>query len=74
MIVRPMICSSCARYDRYDVSTDPAIPRTCSSFPQGIPDDINPGGADHRTSRDGEPPWTLLAGYDAVLKDYENEH
>ena len=58
------LCRACTRRSGDD-------PETCTSFPDGIPDDIRVMGADHRVSRAGEPPFELDAGerhwYDAWL-------
>lgn len=70
-MMRPMICDSCVRFDRY--LEHPDVPATCTSFPQGIPRDIYPGGGDHRESRSGEEPWELLEGYEPFLEAYESE-
>lgn len=67
----PLICDSCARLDRDLLATDDDVPATCTAFPFGIPDDIFPGGADHRSSRDGEPTWRLDPERASALKVYE---
>lgn len=51
MSLIPVICRACARH----IEGTPA----CTSFPDGIPDDIFTFGADHRRSIAGEPPFLL---------------
>jgi hypothetical protein len=46
----PALCEAC-RHWRGDLS--------CSSFPDGIPEEIIRYGSDHRESRDGEEPFEL---------------
>jgi hypothetical protein len=46
----PALCDAC-RHWRGEA--------TCSSFPSGIPEGILRYGSDHRSSRDGEPPFEL---------------
>ena len=50
----PTLCEACAR--RLDLSE---YLGTCTSFPDGIPEDIGTFGDDHRQSIAGEEPFEL---------------
>lgn len=53
----PTLCVACQH--RRDLTGRSAETGTCSSFPDGIPEEISVDGADHRTSRAGEEPFAL---------------
>lgn len=54
----PVLCVSCARRtDLTGASAPDGETALCSSFPEGIPAGIYPGGGDHRESLHGEPPY-----------------
>jgi hypothetical protein len=46
----PLLCDACARFDGKNA---------CTSFPDGIPEDILVWSGDHRESRHGEEPFLL---------------
>lgn len=60
----PRLCDSCAH--------DNGDNQTCTSFPAGIPDEINALGGDHRQTIAGEPPYepdpAARADYDIWLR------
>jgi hypothetical protein len=60
----PALCLACQR------KIDPG--NTCTSFPEGIPDDILLGGADHRVSRHGEQPFLLDPAKMAEFEDFQH--
>lgn len=53
----PTLCKACAREQR-TLNAEQGV-RMCSSFPNGIPEDIATWGFDHRESLEGEPPFEL---------------
>jgi hypothetical protein len=57
MSALPVLCLACARWHGQPPPGQQSD--TCTSFPAGIPPDILVWGADHRTSRAGEPPFEL---------------
>ena len=65
----PTICMSCEHLDRNTFS-DPASPALCAAYPQGIPDEIVYGGADHTNPRGDEVDGIthqLVEGFDNVF-------
>jgi hypothetical protein len=61
------LCASCARFSPalgVDLFADELRP-TCAAFPDGIPEDILVGGADHRTPVDGDRGLTWVMAGDA---------
>lgn len=54
----PLLCAACARFDGQ---------AACTSFPEGIPEDILVWSGDHRQSRAGEEPFLLAEDGDAAF-------
>jgi hypothetical protein len=65
----PTLCVACTR--RVDLTGDNP---TCTSFPEGIPEEIVTFGADHRTSLAGEPPFELDPERQAEYDDWTATH
>ena len=45
------LCPGCTRFIRSETRSRPP---TCAAFPDGIPEDIYPGGFDHRQEHPGD--------------------
>lgn len=76
MIRTPALCDSCRHLDRLDHAehhmglVDAQEPWKCAAFPYGIPQEIMPGGGDHRqpVEGDGGITYELMLGQHRQLK------
>lgn len=66
----PNLCDACARAVDLTGGSHPDGLAVCSSFPDGIPEDIIVWGGDHRQPIADEPPFELDPAKRAALEDW----
>jgi len=62
-------CTSCKHLDR-EKATDTEDEAFCSSFPEGIPENIWAGDHAHRVPIGDEETWEAIPGWEDDFEDY----